>query len=80
VFYLLIIFMITEKEGEEGEGDTIPDDTQINQMLARTDEEFTVFEEMDRERIQQEKEEARRSGRSKPRPRFVEKILRNQIS
>jgi hypothetical protein len=49
-------------------------------MLARTDEEFAVFEEMDRERIRQEKEEARRFGRSTPRPRFVEKSSETKIS
>jgi SNF2 family DNA or RNA helicase len=67
-----LLNLLQKEKEEEGDGDVIPDDTQINQMLARTDEEFVAFEQMDRERIRQEKEEARRCGRSAPRPRLME--------
>lgn len=45
----LIDLLKSEKEEEEEE-DEIPTDEQINEMLARSDDEFKIFEQIDKER------------------------------
>jgi ATP-dependent helicase STH1/SNF2 len=49
-----------EKEEEQGdEEDEIPNDEQINEMIARSDEEFNIFQNMDLERYEKENKEDR---------------------
>ncbi|XP_062601986.1 transcription activator BRG1-like, partial [Saccostrea cucullata] len=58
---------ILEQENEEvEEEDEVPDDETINQMLARTEEEFDVYQKMD---IERRREEARNPNRK---PRLME--------
>lgn len=45
----LLDILKNEKE-EEQEEDEIPDDSQINEYISRSDEEFKIFEKMDQER------------------------------
>lgn len=53
----LLDILKNEKEEEEEE-DEVPDDSQINEYIARSDEELRTFEQMDKERyIRENKEE-----------------------
>lgn len=49
----LLDIIKNEKEEDQDE-DEIPDDSQINEYISRSDEEFRIFEKMDYERYQQE--------------------------
>jgi hypothetical protein len=51
--------------------DELPTDKQINEMIARTQDEVELFHQMDRERQEKEKEDARRRGLKQPLPRCV---------
>ena len=42
--------LLQETEGGDEEEDELPDDEMINQMIARSEEEFNLFNRMDRER------------------------------
>lgn len=58
---------ILENENEEvEEEDEVPDDETINQMLARSEDEFDLYQKMD---IERRREEARNPNRK---PRLIE--------
>ncbi|CAH1772648.1 unnamed protein product [Owenia fusiformis] len=46
----MLMSILTADEMEENEEDEIPDDETVNQMLARTEEEFDIFQRMDLDR------------------------------
>jgi SNF2 family DNA or RNA helicase len=46
-----------EEKEEEAEEDEVPTDEQVNEMLARSDEEFHIFQRMDLERYEKENKE-----------------------
>lgn len=46
--------MICRAEEEDDEDDDIPDDEQVNQLIARSDEEFNLFQSMDIDRRREE--------------------------
>jgi SNF2 family DNA or RNA helicase len=52
----LLHLLKVEKE-EEQEEDEIPNDEQVNEMLARSEEEFAIFQNMDTERYEREKKD-----------------------
>ncbi|XP_074643538.1 SWI/SNF-related matrix-associated actin-dependent regulator of chromatin subfamily A member 2-like [Tubulanus polymorphus] len=61
------LYQLLENEGEgDEEEDEVPDDETINQMLARSEEEFDVYQEMD---IERRRDEARQQKRK---PRLME--------
>ncbi|CAF1118722.1 unnamed protein product [Adineta steineri] len=64
--FLQQILLQETEEGEEGEEDEVPDDEIINQMIARSEDEYNLFNRMDRERRHAE---ARLANR---RPRLLE--------
>jgi ATP-dependent helicase STH1/SNF2 len=47
--------LLRKKENGEEEENEIPDDEQINEWLARSDDEFTYFQQMDADRYEKEK-------------------------
>uniref|UniRef100_A0A0N5ALU6 SNF2-family ATP dependent chromatin remodeling factor snf21 n=1 Tax=Syphacia muris TaxID=451379 RepID=A0A0N5ALU6_9BILA len=57
---------IISAENEDDDEDEVPDDETINQMVARSEEEFDLFQKMDIERRRQEASEPNRK------PRLVE--------
>ncbi|XP_022255226.1 probable global transcription activator SNF2L2 [Limulus polyphemus] len=58
--------ILSQDEGDEEEEDEVPDDETINQMIARNEEEFELFQKMDLDR---RREEARNPKRK---PRLLE--------
>jgi SWI/SNF-related matrix-associated actin-dependent regulator of chromatin subfamily A member 2/4 len=56
--------VLTTQDDEEEDENELPDDETINQMLARSEEEFEMFQRMDSNRIL---EESRAPGGAKPR-------------
>lgn len=64
----LMALLGTENEDDEEESE-VPDDETINQMIARTEEEFELFQRMDMERRRQEVREA---GSLRRRPRLMQ--------
>ncbi|VDN08170.1 unnamed protein product [Thelazia callipaeda] len=54
---------IIRAESEDDDEDEVPDDETINQMVARSEEEFDLFQRMDIERRRQEAAEYRRKPR-----------------
>lgn len=68
-FTFLLLFRILEEiitKEEDNDEDEIPDDDAVNQMIARSEEEFEIFQNMDIERRREEAAEYRRK------PRLVE--------
>ena len=47
---MLANILSAENENEDGEEDEVPDDETINQLIARGEEEFEVYQRMDLER------------------------------
>ena len=60
--FLQQILLQESEEGDEEE-DEVPDDEVINQMIARSEEEFNLFHRMDRERRHAEARMPNRKGR-----------------
>ncbi|XP_013786045.1 transcription activator BRG1-like isoform X1 [Limulus polyphemus] len=58
--------ILSQDEGDEEEEDEVPDDETINQMIARNEDEFELFQKMD---IDRRREEARNPKRK---PRLLE--------
>ncbi|KHN77777.1 Transcription activator BRG1 [Toxocara canis] len=58
-----ILEQIIRAESEDDEENEVPDDETINQMVARSEEEFDLFQKMDIERRRQEAAEYRRKPR-----------------
>uniref|UniRef100_A0A915AZ97 Helicase C-terminal domain-containing protein n=1 Tax=Parascaris univalens TaxID=6257 RepID=A0A915AZ97_PARUN len=58
-----ILEQIIRAESEDDEENEVPDDETINQMIARSEEEFDLFQKMDIERRRQEAAEYRRKPR-----------------
>ncbi len=52
--------------------DELPTDKQINQMLARSPGEYELFQQIDKERLERERAEARKKGRREPLPRLMQ--------
>jgi len=50
------------KEDDNDMADEVPNDKQINQMIARSEEEYKLFQQMDKQREIKEREEALRKG------------------
>lgn len=60
------------KEGEEEDDeDDIPSYKQVNQMIARSDEEYVLFQQMDREYFENEKIECEKNG-TEPKQRLIQ--------
>ncbi|KAH9515427.1 Transcription activator BRG1 [Bulinus truncatus] len=55
--------LLTQEADEDEEEDEFPDDETINQMIARTEEEFELFQRMDIERRRAEAREGNRKPR-----------------
>lgn len=55
--------LMQENDEEEQEEDEVPDDETVNQMLARTEEEFDLYQKMDLERRRQEARDPKRKPR-----------------
>lgn len=60
-----------EEEAKDLEDDDVPNDKQINEMLARSRDEFELFQKMDKERAEKERAEAKRLGLKEPKPRLM---------
>ncbi|XP_064626963.1 probable global transcription activator SNF2L2 isoform X2 [Lineus longissimus] len=56
--------LLTQADDQDDDEDEVPDDETINQMLARTEEEFEIYQSMD---IERRREEAKTFGGRKPR-------------
>ncbi|CAE6505414.1 unnamed protein product [Rhizoctonia solani] len=63
-----VLRMMLEADNEEVNEDTVMDDDEINQIIARTDEELERFKNMDYERDTREEHEWREGGNRGPRP------------
>jgi hypothetical protein len=63
--------MRQEEESKDLDEDDIPTDKEVNEMLARTNDEFELFQKMDKERAERERAEAKRLGRAEPLPRLM---------
>lgn len=63
--------MRQEEEAKDLGDEDIPNDKQINEMLARTREEFDLFQKMDKERMERDRIEAKLNGRKEPLPRLM---------
>ncbi|CAE6467441.1 unnamed protein product [Rhizoctonia solani] len=63
-----VLRMMLEADNEEVNEDTVMDDDEINQIIARTDEELERFKSMDYERDVNEEREWRETGNRGPRP------------
>ncbi|CAE6403859.1 unnamed protein product [Rhizoctonia solani] len=63
-----VLRMMLEADNEEVNEDTVMDDDEINQIIARTDEELERFKNMDYDRDMREEQEWREAGNRGPRP------------
>ncbi|KAH7344478.1 SNF2 family N-terminal domain-containing protein [Rhizoctonia solani] len=63
-----VLRMMLEADNEEVNEDTVMDDDEINQIIARTDQELESFKSMDYDRDMREEHEWRESGNRGPRP------------
>eukprot|EP01114_Cavostelium_apophysatum_P002760 TRINITY_DN1244_c0_g1_i1.p1 TRINITY_DN1244_c0_g1~~TRINITY_DN1244_c0_g1_i1.p1 ORF type:complete len:1348 (-),score=431.50 TRINITY_DN1244_c0_g1_i1:91-4134(-) len=63
--------LIRDADGSKEEQQLVASDDQINSLIARTDDEYTMFQEMDKERAKQERDEYRRLGIAPP-PRLMQ--------
>ncbi|CAE6513092.1 unnamed protein product [Rhizoctonia solani] len=63
-----VLRMMLEADNEEVNEDTVMDDDEINQIIARTDQELERFKSMDYERDMTEEHEWRDAGNRGPRP------------
>jgi len=68
--YLMNLLKAEKNEDEEGQ-DEVPTDKQINQMIARSEEEYKMFQQMDKQREAKEREAAKLRGLSEPVPRLL---------
>jgi hypothetical protein len=60
------------EESEDAEKDQLADDEEINLMMAVGQDEFELYQQMDRERTEAEEEQKRKMGWAKVRPRLME--------
>jgi SWI/SNF-related matrix-associated actin-dependent regulator of chromatin subfamily A protein 2/4 len=74
-FLQAIIQKETEMEDDE---DEVPDDETINQMLARTEDEFEIFQQMDLERRRSEAKDPNRKPRLMEESELPEWLTRNE--
>lgn len=64
---------LIESESSKDEDDKAElDDDELNEILARSEDEKILFDKMDRERIEAEKQEAKAVGLKNPLPRLIE--------
>ncbi|CAE6463520.1 unnamed protein product [Rhizoctonia solani] len=63
-----VLRMMLEADNEEVNEDTVMDDDEINQIIARTDQELERFKSMDYERDMGEEQEWREAGNRGPKP------------
>lgn len=63
--------MRQEEEAKDMDEDDIPTDKEVNEMLARSNDEFELFQKMDKDRAERDRAEAKRIGRSEPLPRLM---------
>jgi len=64
---------LLRRDQEQNEiGDDLPSDAEINQMLARSDEEFEIFQQMDAEREKQLLDEWRKMGKKGQPQRLIQ--------
>lgn len=63
-----VLRMMLEADNEEVNEDTVMDDDEINQIIARTEKELETFKSMDYERDMTEEREWREAGNRGPRP------------
>jgi SWI/SNF-related matrix-associated actin-dependent regulator of chromatin subfamily A member 2/4 len=66
-FLLSLLKQTAEEDGQE----EVPGDKEINDMIARSPEEYKLFQQMDKHREQLEKQQAERAGLVDPRPRLM---------
>jgi ATP-dependent helicase STH1/SNF2 len=67
--FLMSLLKKTKEDDEEQ--DFVPSDEQINQMIARNDDEIALFDQMDKERTAQEESDWLAQGNSgPPKPRY----------
>jgi ATP-dependent helicase STH1/SNF2 len=59
---------LLREENSKEEIELITSDFQINSLIARNEEEFALYEKMDKEREEQEEQEWRAKGNTGPRP------------
>lgn len=64
--------LIESESSRDDEDKAELDDDELNEILARSEEEKKLFDEMDQERIQLEKKEAKAAGLKTPLPRLIE--------
>lgn len=65
------VYQAVTAKNQSGGGTSVPDDAQINKIIARTPEELEIFEEMDRERDERYQMEWERAGHKGDYPRLV---------
>lgn len=63
--------MRQEEESKDQDEEDIPSDKQINEMLARSNQEYELFQKMDKERAEKDRLEAKRMGLKEPPPRLM---------
>lgn len=64
--------LIESESNRDDEGRAELDDDELNEILARSEDEKKLFDQMDEERLQLEKKEAKAAGLKKPLPRLIE--------
>eukprot|EP01135_Chromosphaera_perkinsii_P003614 Nk52_evm23s249 gene=Nk52_evmTU23s249 len=64
---------VDDDDEEREEESEIPDDEQVNNMIARSEEELALFEKLDKEREENELQFAKDMGLDKPKPRLMQK-------
>lgn len=58
-----LLEQIIRKDGDDDEEDEIPDDEMVNQLVARSEEEFNIFQSMDIDRRREEASQLHRKPR-----------------
>ncbi|QLL31430.1 hypothetical protein HG536_0B02930 [Torulaspora globosa] len=64
--------LIESESSKDDEDKAELDDDELNEILARSEDEKKLFDQMDQERIQLEKKEAKAAGHKTPLPRLIE--------
>lgn len=67
-----LLSLLVKDDDEEDDDDDVPNSKQVNQMIARSDEEYALFQQMDKEMIQKEKEDWEKRGITTPHSRLVQ--------
>lgn len=60
--------LLKENDADENEGTDVPDNKQINQMISRSDMEYKIFQQMDRETMEAERKAWFEAGNQGPVP------------